>query len=253
MKPSLIKVAQLVTQEDRRKIRIAKLKEITKAGDDLFFILAGEEVFKKSLKFDNYSSFEKGMRQLIEKARHRHRTEGPTTVPPPGDLLNQLKELLSVDYTPPQAGEDMGGDLIALANYYRSNFFVPSIEMILDLSLCKLIGAVNKLCAIAIQKGERELTRTKKSTKAKKEETDKRKGIVIAIYEHGQEIASGTKFSIVYQVIKDQFKYHQENPNKDCYLGVIPKDMKPPHRDTLKRWFSKEGILKSGFYKRGAP
>jgi hypothetical protein len=124
-------------------------------------------------------------------------------------------------------------------------------EAALELSLAKLAYQVGIETSSIRQWGRRELTRTKKSTQAKKEITDKRKGIVIAIYEHGQKIASGTKFSIVYKVIKDQFNYHQKNQDKDCYLGVIPKDMKPPNRDTLKLWFSKEGILERDFKKDG--
>lgn len=168
MEPNLFDVAQGVLREERDKIRLAKIEEIRRAWDDLFFIVLGEEVYTGSV---DYTSFEKNMRMAFEKTRQRERDPIETCqITPSGALLKQLGELMSVDYTPPQTGEGIADDLILLRKYYRSNFFFHSVEMALDLSLCKLIGAVNKLCAIAIQRGKRDLKRTKESTKTKKEQ-----------------------------------------------------------------------------------
>ena len=120
MEPNLRDAAQRVEHEERRKIRLAKIEEITKAWDDLFFVIAGEKVFKKIP--GDYSSFEKSMRQSLIEAGHHLKEGHPTVVgayiPPPGDLLNKLGKLLSVDYVPPQDGKGIAVDLIHLREYY---------------------------------------------------------------------------------------------------------------------------------------
>jgi hypothetical protein len=241
MEPNLRDAAQRVVQEERRKIRLAKIEEITKAWDDLFFVIAGEKVFKKTP--GDYSSFEKSMRKSLEEANQHHLTEAP----PPIDLFNNLGELLSVDYVPPRDGKGMAFDLIRLREYYRSDFFFPSVEMALDLSLCKLIGNVKKLYAITSQKGERDLTRTKKSTKAKKEETDKRKDFVIAIYEHGKAIEVGTKLYKACIIIRKKF---EGSRGSEGPWGTIPKEQKKmptPSLDSIKRWLIEAGIRDRDF------
>lgn len=168
METNLSEAARWAEQERRGKIRLAKLEEIRNAWDDLFFILKGEEIFKKS-KHSDYSSFEKTMRQAFEKTWQKHLSERNSQesgdVKPPGILLKQLGELLSVNFTPPTDGKDIAVDLIQLQEYYRSNLFFPSIEMALDLSLCKLIGAVNRLYGVARARGETILTGRKKQQK----------------------------------------------------------------------------------------
>jgi hypothetical protein len=114
-----------------------------------FFILAGEEVFKKSPEFSDYASFEESMRQTLVEVGGKQRQQGSQTTGnhrnPPRDLLDQGGKLMRLDYTPPQHGKELAVDLLRLQDYYRSNFFHPSMEMILDLSLCKVIRAVCKL------------------------------------------------------------------------------------------------------------
>lgn len=180
MEPNLRDAAQWAENGKRRKIRLAKIEEITRAWDDLFFILAGEEVFLKIPRVSDYYSFEKKMRQALEEGKHHHLTEDYPTAPPPDDLLNQLGELLSVDYTPPQTGNDMACDLIDLGKYYRSNFFSPSIEMILDFSLCKLMKAIGRLYGAVKARGETILTGRKKQ----KEEITKNIALVEEAFYH---------------------------------------------------------------------
>ena len=169
MVPNLKDIAKWVEHDERRKIRLAKVKEILKAWEDLFFITTGEEVYKKSPGFDDYSSFEKRMRQSFEKTWQKHFPEGKFAegddIGPPGVLLDELKDLLSVNFTPPQDGEEIAINLLLLKEYYRSKFFFPSIEMALDLSLCKLIGAINRLYGAARARGETILTGRKNRRK----------------------------------------------------------------------------------------
>ena len=187
----------------------------------------------------------------LEEAKHHHLTEKSATTSLSGDLLNQLGKLLSVDYVPPQDGTGMAVDLIRLREYYSSDLFFPSVEMALDLSLCKLIGNVKKLYAIASQKGKRELTRTKRSTKAKKDKSDKRIDFVIAIYDHGKAIEVGTKLYKACIIIRKQF---EGSRGIEGLWGTIPKDpkkMPTPSLDSIKRWLIESGIRDRDFKLEG--
>jgi len=200
MAPSLRDAATRVEDEKLRKIRLAKIGEITKAWDDLFFVLKGEEVFKKIPGVSDYSSFEKSMRLALEEDKHQHFTEAPFNPQPPGDLLEQLGKLLSVDYAPPHAGKDMAIDLTSLKYYYHCNFFHPTIEMALDLSLCKLIRAICELYAVAQERGIKTLS----PTKAKKIKALSRKTAVLeAFYLIDTRRAKDKSFDWVAETIRD--------------------------------------------------
>jgi hypothetical protein len=205
--------------EKRRKIRLAKLEEISKAWNDLFFIVAGEEVFKKIPGVSDYPSFEKSMRLSLEEAK-----EPPFTAPP-GDLLARLGELLSLDYSPPQAGEHIAGDLINLQDYYRGNFFNPTIEMVLDLSLCKLIRAVCMLHAAAQERG----TRTLSPTKARTIKAVSRKTVVLeAFYQIDNKRAKDKSFDWVAENIRNILERKNETAKPDELIII-------PSKRTIKR------------------
>jgi hypothetical protein len=177
MDPNLKDAARWVRNEEQHKIRLAKIEEVMKTWDDLFFILAGEEVFKKSPGVSDYSSFEKSMRSNLEEARKKLKEGSHTETyhKPPSVLLDQLDKLVSVNYTPPQDAVKIAADLLSLITYYHSNIFLPSIEMILDLSMCKLIRAVSKLFGAAKARGETILTGRKKQ----KEEIANKKAVTV--------------------------------------------------------------------------
>jgi hypothetical protein len=216
--------------------------------------MAGKEVFKKISRVyvfkeisGDYSCFEKSMRESLEEAKQHLLTEDIATAPLLNDLMNNLGKLLSVDYVPPQTGKGMAVDLIRLHEYYCSDFFFPSVEMVLDLSLCKLIGNVKKLYAITSLTGKREFTRTIKATKVKKEGTDRIKIFIIAIYEHGKAIEAGTKFNMACNIIRKQF---ENSRGKEGPWGTIPKepkDMPTPSLDSIKRWMT-EAVIRDRDY-----
>jgi len=126
MEPNLREAAHEGEHEERAKIRLAKMEEIRKAWDDLFFILAGEEVFKKSHEFRDYASFEESLRQTLEEVGDNQRQKGSQTtdnhMKTPRDLLDQGGKLARLDYTPPQHGKELAVDLLQLQEYYRSIF-----------------------------------------------------------------------------------------------------------------------------------
>jgi hypothetical protein len=187
--------AELARRKMRHEVRQEKLKEIMKAWEDLFFILAGEDVYKKYSGGNHYSSFEKRIRQGFEKSWQKHLAEGKFTekdIGPPGVLLDSMGDLLKVNYLPPPAGEDIATDLILLKEYYRSNFFSPSVEMALDLSLCKLIGAVNRLYGAARVRGETILTA---KNKQKEEVASSRTAVFEAFHALGIKINQDIRVS----------------------------------------------------------
>ena len=170
MATNLRDVAQEAVQEMRRKIRRAKISTIRKVWDDLFFVLVGEEVFKRIPDARDYSSFENELRMLLEKTERPHPiiiadlfpvTDLPDNV---GDLLARLGKLSSVDYAPPKNGKNMAIDLLRLQDYYMIDLLIPEIEMALDLYLCKLIRTISRLYATAQARGRTILTGRKKQS-----------------------------------------------------------------------------------------
>ena len=77
--------------------------------------------------------------------------------------LKFFERLLDLDYNPPQDWQDISQHLLLVVSYYSNgNTFIPSIEMRVDLSLSKLIGAVNRLFGGAKARGETVLSGRKK-------------------------------------------------------------------------------------------
>lgn len=181
MEPNLRDVAEEVEREKLREIRLAKIQEISKAWDDLFFILAGTKSFEKFK--GGYSSFEKSMRQSFKEIEYNYGSD-ESIRPSSSAITGRLGKLLSVDYVPPQDGKRMASDLIQLGEYYLSDSFVLSIEMVLDLSLCKLIGKIKEICAIEIQKGKRDLERTMNSSIKQKKNMEKKEEYIANIFPH---------------------------------------------------------------------
>ena len=176
------------------------------------------------------------MRQALADARQKYLKKSCSTetgqTKPFYVLLNQ--ELLSIDYAPPQDMMDILPDLMDLYVHYCINSFIPSIETALDFSLCKLLVAVKTFCTITSLKGSRELTRTKTSTKAKKEQTDKRKGFIIAIYEHGKGIEAGTKFNKACTIIRKQFENSRGSKGPWGTIPMDPKEIPTQSIDTIE-------------------
>jgi hypothetical protein len=242
MERNLIEVAELVKQEDRRQVRLAKLKEIKKAWDDLFFILPGEDIFKKMPGVSDYSSFEKRMRQSLGKSTPPYLIEAPVIIYPLGDLLIQVEKLLSIDYVPPQGGEDIAADLMGLADYYHSNFFSPSIEMFLDLSLCKLIGAVNRIYGATKARGETILTGRKKQ----KKEVDSSKTLVAeAFYNLG--IKNKSRYKSKCRIAQD-IKDYLISKNIDVSLE---EQKKVPSEKTIIRYIESDDKIRNELIKMG--
>lgn len=228
MEPNLGKAARWAEQEKLSKIRLAKINEITKIWKDLFFILAGEEVFMKIPGVSDYSSFEKSMEQELEEAEQKHLKKGHPVpvgayIPPPIDLLNQLGELLHLNYIPPQAGKDMAVDLITLKGYYQGVFFSSSIEMVLDLSLCKLIMAISELNAVARQRGI-----TLSPTKARKEKSrSKQTDVFLAFHSLNKKHQTSKSLqSLAANIVQILMYNGKKTPSEKTIIRYLTSDKK---------------------------
>ena len=139
----------------------------------------------------------------------------------------------------------------ALYLWHKANADIQSYFFAKPLALAfgKLLAIVSKLETSSIMKSDRELTRIKKTNKTKKDENDKRKSFVIAIYDHGKTIDAGTKSSEVCTGIRDQFRDWTgiEGP-----WGTIHENMRIPSRDSIKRWLKEAGILDRDFRREGS-
>jgi hypothetical protein len=232
MATNLRDVAQEVVQEMRRQIRRAKIETIRKAWDDLFFVLVGEEVFKRIPDARDYSSFENELRMLLEKTERPHPiiiadlfpvTDLPDNV---GDLLARLGKLSSVDYAPPKNGKNMAIDLLRLQGHYMIDLLIPEIEMVIDLSLCKLIRAVCVLHAEVNKKGHRTLS----PIKAKQMKTASRKTVVLeAFYKIDNKRAKGKSLNWIVEDIKKIIEINNETVESNERMAI-------PSARTIKRY-----------------
>ncbi|MBU4232262.1 MAG: hypothetical protein KKD99_05225 [Proteobacteria bacterium] len=170
-----------------------------------------------------------------------------------------LSLLLSYDYLPPKEWNDIVIHLTYLFIWWELHSrsqnllddFIPLGDLLYLSSFSKLVGASYELLTSNTMKGERELKRTIKASKGKKEKTDKRKAFIIAIYEHGKTIEAGTKSNKAYTIIKNQF---EDSRGKERLWGTIPKDQKKmptPNLDSIKRWLIEAGIHNRDFKKEG--
>jgi hypothetical protein len=117
------------------------------------------------------------------------------------------------------------------------------------MALLKLSKEIGRWEIILMFQGARELPRKKKGIFRKQEIVDKRKEIVIAIYEFGKPIEAGTKLHRACNLIKRQFESWR---GKEGPWGKIPKDLKEmltPSLDSIKRYLGDAGILDRDFRK----
>jgi hypothetical protein len=257
--------------------------EILKLLTRLFYSPGCSDLYKDYAGKLNYDAFQEKLLQSLETKRaeedHRNEPNLPfifrafSEIVSQTDILeshqvnseehetyfNKIHSLLmSPDYSPPADWKDIVFHLACLFNVWDLNArnpglhkdFCPLSDLLLLLSFAKLMGASSELLAKYTIKGCRETSRTKKASKSKKAKTYERKGFVIAIYEYGETIAHGTKFSKVYKLIKKQFDNWR---GKEGPWGIIPMEekMPTPSRDSVYRYLSEAGILERDFTREG--
>jgi hypothetical protein len=132
----------------------------------------------------------------------------------------------------------------------------PSLEdMYLDLSFARLLSVANGRIAYDLARAEREESRTRKSTQAKRKIGDRHQ-FLLAIYNYGESIAPGEKLSKSIKIIQRQFEESKksklnESRREDPKWGAIPDNIKTPKRDSIIDLLTKTGILDRDFEKRG--
>lgn len=148
-----------------RRFGITKCRSLKKAWEDLFAIGIVPVLYERHPKYMDYKTFEDGFRKnsnvtlaskqtlllMINSEIEKMDFEGELifTIKLKGieeDEFDLFDKLLSLDYSPPPALQDISTHLLILVDYYSNdNIYIPSIEMRADLSMCKLIGVVNRL------------------------------------------------------------------------------------------------------------
>jgi hypothetical protein len=172
-----------IDDEEVQAIRHFKLKELQKAWDDLFAIGIVPVLYDRHPEYTDYGTFEEGFREKfkitwgsipnvlekidpeIEKMKNGDEITIGIKIKgiEEGEEDIFFEELLSLDYSPPQDWKGIYRHLLILVGYYsNANIFIASVEMRVDLSLCKLIGAANRLYGTVKARGETILTGRKK-------------------------------------------------------------------------------------------
>jgi len=185
MKENLDEITH-ISEDEVRAIRSYKLQEIHKAWNDLFAIGIVPILYGRHPEYIDYKSFEQGFRERFEttcgntqivsaKIDYEIQKIGSDGKVVIGIKLRGIgedemdlfkNELLSLEYSPPKDWKDIAQHLLILVSYYSNgNIYIPSIEMRADLSLCKLIGAVNRLYGAAMIKGETRVAGRKRQVK----------------------------------------------------------------------------------------
>jgi hypothetical protein len=264
-----------VSQKDRdfyqakvREVNEAILEEIRKALNKLFEIAAFPPVYKDFPGDIDYETFVKKLGVAMEREapfgllwaikdfdaeKSLSETEGEKTSLGLTDIFEIFRLFLSAEYKPPEEIAELVRHLGVLFMLYKADVDMQSYFITAHLSLVfgKLIAAVTKLNTISLIKGDRELKRIKRTTKAKKEESEKRKALVIAIYEHGEAIALGSKLHKVCTLIRKQF---EESRGQERPWGIISIDrnkLPTPSLDSIGRWLKEAGILNRDFKEEG--
>ena len=255
-----------IYQTKMRQVNEAILAEIKKAINKLFEITVFPPAYRNFPGDMDYRTFVKKWGSAIEQEapqgilwafegfnvkKSLSKIDGNNLSSEPPDFILTGYLFLSPQYNPPEEVVDILLHLGALYLWHKANADIQSYFFAKPLALAfgKLLAIVSKLETSSIMKADRELTRIKKTNKTKKDENDKRKSFVIAIYDHGENIEAGTKSSKVCTAIIDQFTYWS---GKEGYWGTIPKDMPISSRNSIKRWLKEAGILDRDFRREGS-
>lgn len=165
--------------EEVQAIRHYKVQELKKAWDDLFTIGIVPVLYERHPKYMDYKTFEENFRKKLKVAasnrmlkinseiEKRDSEEGVTfAIKLEGieeDEFDLFDEILFLDYSPPPDFQDIATHLLILIGYYSNgNIYIPKIEMRADLSMCKLIGVVNRLYGATEARGKTTLSGRKK-------------------------------------------------------------------------------------------
>jgi hypothetical protein len=175
-----------IKAEEMQAIRHYKLLEIQKAWDDLFAVGIVPVLYDRHPEYVDYKIFEQSFREKLKATRGDSQnlsgkidaeikkiasvgdevTVGIQLKGIEDDEFDLFDKILYLNYIPPQDWQGITQHLSLLISYYSNgNIFIPAIELRADLSLCKLIGAVNRLYGATMVKGETRLAGRKKQEK----------------------------------------------------------------------------------------
>jgi hypothetical protein len=171
-------------------------------------------------------------------------------------ISNMLSQEFVLEYHHMNHIYDIYNHLFALFCYFPNKMNYPPTlaDLLLDISLIKLVGYAGIIYTGIYKKGDRELLRIKMAIESQKNISDEKKTNIIEIYYRSSQIKPGMSFNRVATIISDEFKKLQEK-------GVISKQIKnkankfirlePPSVDTIKRYLSTDAKIIQDFIKQG--
>ncbi|MCK9375435.1 MAG: hypothetical protein M0P73_04715 [Syntrophobacterales bacterium] len=251
-----------IDDEEVLAIHHAKLREITRALNDLFIIGRSTSLYSQSSTDMDYKDFEKLIGDTHEFSQGNTQSvfnkidsvlreqTSDETVFVGLKMFNEdqktkiIKLLLSLDYTPPQDWREIVNHLVFLRFYYSADFeyYHPVIEAYFDVSLCKLMAVIGSLSVI-MKLDVNEIKRVKKLRESLKKQMDDRMTCVSQIF-NTDIVRPGMKMHTVAIAIRKEFIERQKR-------GIINNVVKPPSVSSIKEYIKQDDILMTHFRKEG--
>ena len=154
---------------------------------------------------------------------------------------NTLRQMESFEYDPPDDSLDILDHLWVQWTYYQKIWSYPPTlkDMIIDLSLWKLMGAAYLKFAILMQKGK-DLPRTKKSTVTKKSKAQQLDGDISEVFYH--LTTRGMSKNKIGKIIREKLikKYGQNVPSVKTIVRHLEANQQ------FRKDLIAEGVLEIG-------
>ncbi len=229
--------------EHYQKIRDAKLNDVKETSNELMalseawasFKASGEAEFNDFAELVNTGALPWGImpRQAADRASKPHE-------------YNKAIELMSsLEYVPPSDPIEFAFHLFVLQLHYEQTYKFPPtvVDMCIDISFSKLKGIACRQCALIRVHELRETTRIKKSAKGKESKSQEKQDWVCKIY-YSDVTKAGMTLHGAAKAIHKEFGKLQER-------GSIPRSVKRPSTDQIKRYLMADKKISKHFRQKG--
>lgn len=231
-------------KEELVKIRWEKILEIRHAIRGLLATQGAETAYEGSRKFASF------LWEDIFPQTQMFNIEIEKFLSDP-EIREKLNSMASFQYTPPIQFRDVVIHLSALYAYYINIYEGPLTlaEMSLDYSFSKLMFMCGMFYEHSLDKGRRDISRTKESTRAKRARSDEKKQWVEIIYFQSSKIKADMTLNGSAIVIEGEFK-RLKKPDENGNI-VIPQDIVAPGIEQIKKFLKENPKIMREFTKSG--
>jgi hypothetical protein len=187
------------------KIRDTRLNEILKCLKSLYVIINAY----KQYKHETHTDFDSMIKQVNnslnseEESRKLFHYFDTSYAIGSDEFNNYYRQIMTMinspEYRPPNIAEDIYDHLLTLwfcysSHYLRHRYLLRDLQ--LDLCLMKVMSRADLAFNDIINKGNRDLQRTKGSTKTQKEKAHKRREHIIQLFNYIKKKESGKKMTL---------------------------------------------------------